>query len=85
MSVNTWQAPNTWLSSGVNISITESFGGFSEQITTSIIETGSIAIDVTEEFNGFLEAINVKLPVDITINPKNVIRVKAKNNVIRVK
>lgn len=45
---------------------------------------GAVSVTVTEVFAGFSELINVSVPIDITINPRNVIKVKRKNNTIRV-
>ena len=59
---------------------------FWEPMATWAEQGGGITItaNITSEFGGFSETINIKLPVNIKINPKNIGRVARKNNTIRV-
>lgn len=131
MSVNTWQAPNTWEDGGVSFSTTEtrsvrvdsSTVSVSEIINLATTEIRSSRIDVsslisaipgsaeftttevrssrldssilsipqnlllstTETRSARVDNSTLNVPVVITINPRNIIQVKRKNNIIRVR
>ena len=70
---------------GVTVSITETFAGFGELITVNTTALIPLGISITEVFDGFSEIINVSVPINITVNPKNIIRVNRKNNIVRVR
>lgn len=76
MSVNTWQPVNTWQDSSLLLSVTESLSPFSDSSNLNIAEIGDVDLVVTETLSVFVDDINVEIPVTITINPSNIIRVK---------
>lgn len=71
------------LSKNISIAITENGPSFIENINTSIKK--DITSTITEFGPSFNENITVKIPIKITLNPKNVVRVKRKSNTVKIK
>lgn len=68
----------------VNVSaqVTESYDDFTESISVAISK--DIAVQITESYDDFSETINVSLPVVVTVNPRNTIRVKKQPNRVTI-
>jgi len=70
---------------GVNITsvITESGPSFTESINISVI--GDRVASIVENGPSFTESIIASIPITITVNPKNIIRMKRKDNTVIIK
>lgn len=70
---------------GVNLSsaINELGPSFTDSITVNL--TTSISGSISESGPSFIESIIASIPVVITVNPKNIIRVKRKSNTVTIK
>jgi hypothetical protein len=70
---------------GVNITsvITELGPSFTESINISVI--GDRVASIVENGPSFTESIIASIPITITVNPKNIIRVKRKDNTVIIK
>ena len=70
---------------GVNITsaITELGPSFTESINISV--TGDRLASIVESGPSFTESIIASIPIIITLNPKNIIRVKRKSNTVIIK
>jgi len=71
------------VSANVSVSITESYDDFTEDST--VIISKDVILAVTESYADFSESISVSFPISITVNPKNIIRVKRKSNSVIIK
>jgi hypothetical protein len=69
----------------VNITsaITELGPSFTESININVI--GDRIASIVESGPSFTEAITASIPITITVNPKNIIRVKRKDNTVIIK
>ena len=70
---------------GVNITsaITELGPSFTESININVI--GDRIASIVESGPSFVESIIASIPITITVNPKNIIRVKRKDNTVIIK
>ena len=70
---------------GVNITsvITELGPSFTESININVI--GDRVASIVESGPSFVESIIASIPITITVNPKNIIRVKRKDNTVIIK
>lgn len=74
---------NTNLSVNITGAIVENGPSFTEAITASL--DVNITSAITELGPSFVESIIASIPITITVNPKNIIRVKIKDNTVIVK
>lgn len=76
---------NATVTSTVSITATLSEQGpvFTDSITTNL--TTSISALISESGPNFIESIIANIPVVITVNPKNIVRVKRKSNTVTIK
>lgn len=65
----------------VAVSVAESYDDFSEGLTAVIMK--DLSSSITEAYDDFSERCNVKMP--IIINKKNIVRIKRKTNIVRVR
>ena len=64
MSVNIWQAPNTWIEQGggITLTATEVLNSFTD---TSMVNIDyNVDLDVTEAFSSFGDNSSIKLPAN---------------------
>jgi len=74
---------NTDLEVNISSSISELGPSFSESINLNL--TKDVLASITEFGPSFNESINANIPIKITLNPKNLIRVKRKSNTVIIK
>ncbi len=84
MGLGKWRGIGTWGdTSGINIEVTEMS---SPAIDSSVLNiSGALSIIVTEAASPAIDESKVKVPVFISVNARNIIRIKRTNNTVRIK
>ena len=67
----------------INADIAEQGPSFTESININVI--GDRIASIVESGPSFVESIIASIPITITVNPKNIIRVKRKDNTVIIK
>lgn len=70
------------ISANIGAIVTESLNSFSDSVNAIIQK--EVEAQVTEQLNAFSDSATIRLPINITINPKNVVRVARKQKTTRV-
>lgn len=63
--------------------IIEAHGDFNSDISTNV--STDVFADITESYDDFSELVAAQLPVNITINTKNIVRVKRSSNAVKIR
>lgn len=71
------------ISKNIIATITEQGPSFTESINVQIIK--DITVNITENGPSFTESIIASIPIKITVNPRNIIRVKRTSNNVTIK
>ena len=66
----------------IDVSVTELGPSFIESVNAIVF--GDLSASIAESGPSFTESVLATVPIIITINPKNIIRVRRKSNIIRV-
>lgn len=74
---------NTTLTANISANISESGPSFSETINAQL--SADILATITESGPSFAESSVLNIPVFVTVNPKNTVRVKRKSNSVKIK
>ena len=85
MSVNVWESPNTWATSGVTV--TGATANYNYSAITALVEVGNEVVVIGSTANYDYSALNATILIqgDTKANYKYVTRVNARSNITRVK
>lgn len=73
---------NTEVARVISTQITESYGEFSESVTVNVLR--DIDVSITESYADFNESVMVSLPVNVTINTRNTLKINKQSNRVTI-